>query len=74
MNRPGVGLIRGPGRDWSIPMIRLFCLMVAVGTAEKDAAEATDWMKPSTWQENFWGPAATRARLRDHFHRFRPTR
>jgi Permuted papain-like amidase enzyme, YaeF/YiiX, C92 family/PEP-utilising enzyme, mobile domain len=36
--------------------------MVALGTSEKDAAEATDWMKPATWQGNFWGPAATRAR------------
>ncbi len=43
-------------------MMWLYCLMVAVGTAEKDAAEATDWMKPATWQGNFWGPAATRAR------------
>ncbi|HEX3451382.1 MAG TPA: YiiX/YebB-like N1pC/P60 family cysteine hydrolase [Isosphaeraceae bacterium] len=43
-------------------MMWFYCLMVALGTAEKDAAEATDWMKPATWQGNFWGPAATRAR------------
>ena len=55
MNRPGVGLIRGPGRDWSIPMIRLFCLIVALGNGGQGAAEPTDWMKPSNWTENFWG-------------------
>jgi hypothetical protein len=43
-------------------MIRFFCLMVALVNAEQGAAEATDWMKPSTWTGNFWGPAATRAR------------
>ena len=48
---------------WSFPMIRFFCLMVALGNAEQGAAEATDWMKPPTWTGNFWGPAATRARL-----------
>jgi Permuted papain-like amidase enzyme, YaeF/YiiX, C92 family len=43
-------------------MTWFYCLMVALGTAEQDAAEATDWMKPATWNGNFWGPAATRAR------------
>ena len=43
-------------------MMWFYCLMLALGTGEKDAAEATDWMKPATWQGNFWGPAATRAR------------
>jgi hypothetical protein len=44
-------------------MIWFYCLMIALGTSEQRAAEATDWMKPSTWTGNFWGPAATRARL-----------
>ena len=43
-------------------MTWFYCLMFALGTGDKDAAEATDWMKPATWQGNFWGPAATRAR------------
>jgi hypothetical protein len=36
--------------------------MVALWNADQGAAEATDWMKPSSWTGNFWGPAATRAR------------
>jgi hypothetical protein len=43
-------------------MTWFYCLMVALGTAKHDAAEATDWMKPASWNGNFWGPAATRAR------------
>jgi hypothetical protein len=43
-------------------MIRLFCLMVALGNAGTGASEATDWMKTSKWTGNYWGPAATRAR------------
>jgi Permuted papain-like amidase enzyme, YaeF/YiiX, C92 family len=43
-------------------MMWFYCLMVALGTAEQGAAEATDWMKPATWHGNFWGPEATRAR------------
>ena len=27
-----------------------YCVMVARGTAENDAEEATDWMKPMMWQ------------------------
>jgi Permuted papain-like amidase enzyme, YaeF/YiiX, C92 family len=49
-------------RKGSFAMMWFYCLMVALGTGEKDAAEATDWMKPATWQGNFWGPDATRAR------------
>ena len=49
-------------RKGSFAMMWFYCLMVALGTAEQDAAEATDWMKPATWNGNFWGPAATRAR------------
>jgi len=29
----------------------------------QSAGEVTDWMKPRTWNGNFWGPAAHRARL-----------
>jgi hypothetical protein len=36
--------------------------MIALSKAEQGAAEATDFMKPSTWTGNYWGPAATRAR------------
>jgi hypothetical protein len=36
--------------------------MVALWNCDYGAAEATDWMKPSTWTGNYWGPAATRAR------------
>ena len=43
-------------------MIRLFCLIVALGNGGQGAAEPTDWMKPSNWTGNFWGPAAMRAR------------
>jgi hypothetical protein len=44
-------------------MIWFYGLMIALGNSEQGASEATDWMKPSTWTGNFWGPAATRARL-----------
>jgi hypothetical protein len=44
-------------------MTWFYCLLVALGSSERGAAEATDWMKPSTWTGNYWGPAATRARL-----------
>jgi hypothetical protein len=43
-------------------MTWIYALMVTLGTADQDASEATDWLKPPTWQGNFWGPAATRAR------------
>jgi hypothetical protein len=43
-------------------MMWFYCLMLALGTGENDAAEATDWMKPVTWHGNFWGPVAARAR------------
>jgi hypothetical protein len=61
LSGPGVGSIRGV-RPGSFAMTWFYCLMFALGTGDKDAAEATDWMKPATWQGNFWGPAATRAR------------
>jgi hypothetical protein len=44
-------------------MFWFYGLMIVLSTHEQGAAEATDWMKPSTWTGNFWGPAATRARL-----------
>ena len=41
-----------------------FCLwMIALTNSEQGAGEATDWMKPTTWRGNYWGPEATRARL-----------
>jgi hypothetical protein len=39
------------------------CWLIALWNYEQGAAEATDWMRPATWTGNFWGPAATRARL-----------
>jgi hypothetical protein len=44
-------------------MAWFLCLMVTFGSGEEGAAEATDWMKPSGWTGNFWGPAAARARV-----------
>jgi hypothetical protein len=44
-------------------MFWLYSLMIVLGSHDQGAAEATDWMKPSHWTGNFWGPAATRARL-----------
>jgi hypothetical protein len=43
-------------------VIWFYCLVVALGSREQGAAEVTDWMKPSNWTGNFWGPVATRAR------------
>jgi hypothetical protein len=43
-------------------MIWFYGLMIALGSSEQGAAEATDWMKPPAWTGNYWGPAATRAR------------
>src|SRR5262249_22686346 len=47
---------------WSFPLIWFCCWMIALWSTEQGAAEATDWMKPSTWTGNSGGPAATRAR------------
>ena len=42
-----------------------FCSwMIALWNSEQGVGEATDWMAPSGWTGNFWGPeASTRARL-----------
>jgi hypothetical protein len=41
-----------------------FCLWtIALWGSSHGAAEATDWIKPAEWRGNYWGPAATRARL-----------
>jgi hypothetical protein len=41
-----------------------FCLwMIALWNSEPGAREASDWTKPATWTDNFWGPDASRARL-----------
>ena len=39
------------------------CWMLALSTGEPTSAELTDWMKPINWSGNYWGPAATRARM-----------
>ena len=44
-------------------MLYFIAWMIALATYEQGAAEATDWMKPPTWSGNYWGPAATRARI-----------
>ena len=37
--------------------------MLALSTGEPTSAGLTDWMKPTNWSGNYWGPAATRARM-----------
>jgi hypothetical protein len=37
--------------------------MIALATMQRSVEDETDWMKPPIWSGNFWGPAATRARL-----------
>jgi hypothetical protein len=44
-------------------MVWLCCWLIALSTGEQISAEATDCMKPIDWPGNYWGPAATRARL-----------
>jgi Permuted papain-like amidase enzyme, YaeF/YiiX, C92 family len=44
-------------------MISLCILVFTLANSDQGAAEATDWMKPATWTGNYWGPAATRARM-----------
>jgi hypothetical protein len=39
------------------------CWMFALLNYDPGTQEATDWMKPPGWSGNYWGPAATRARL-----------
>jgi hypothetical protein len=39
------------------------CWIIALATDERGAEEATDWMRPPAWSGNYWGPAASRARL-----------
>jgi hypothetical protein len=39
------------------------CWMMVLATSEHGGEEATDWMKPPAWSGNFWGPAASRARV-----------
>jgi hypothetical protein len=40
-----------------------FFWLIAISANERGAAEATDWMKPPAWSGNYWGPAASHARL-----------
>jgi Permuted papain-like amidase enzyme, YaeF/YiiX, C92 family len=37
--------------------------MVALARYDLGSSEATDWIKPPTWSGNYWGPAATSARM-----------
>jgi hypothetical protein len=51
-----------PRRTWRRPLIWFCCWMTALWTYDLAAAEVTDWMKPSGFVGNFWGPAAWLAR------------
>jgi hypothetical protein len=44
-------------------LLRFCCWLIALATYDRGTGEATDWMKPPSWSGNFWGSAATRARL-----------
>ena len=44
-------------------MLWFYCWLIALSTGEQISAEATDQMKPASWPGNYWGPAASRARL-----------
>ncbi len=44
-------------------MLYFIAWMLALARYEQSSAEATDWIKPPTWSGNYWGPAATRARM-----------
>ena len=44
-------------------MLWFCCWLIALSTGEQISAEATDQMKPANWPGNYWGPAASRARL-----------
>ena len=44
-------------------MLYFIAWIVALASYEQSAAEATDWIKPPAWCGNYWGPAATRARM-----------
>ena len=44
-------------------MLYFIAWMIALASYEQSATEATDGMKPQAWCGNYWGPAATCARL-----------
>ena len=44
-------------------MLWFCCWLLALSTGEPISLEATDRMKPANWPGNYWGPAASRARL-----------
>ncbi len=44
-------------------MLYFIAWMLALARYEQSSAEATDWIKPPTWSGNYWGPAATSARM-----------
>ena len=44
-------------------MIWFCCWLIALASTEREAEDATEWMKPAAWSGSFWGPAASRARL-----------
>ena len=52
-----------PRCNRGILLLWFCCWMLALSTGEPTSAELTDWMKPITWSGNYWGPAATRARM-----------
>jgi hypothetical protein len=50
-------------RTGRLTLLWFCCWMAALLSSDQEAEVATDWMKPPGWSGNFWGPAATRARL-----------
>ena len=47
-------------------MLYFIAWMIALARYDLSSAEATDWIKPPSWSGNYWGPAATRARIAGH--------
>src|SRR5262249_51253623 len=52
-----------PGCTRRRPVSWFCCWMIALATSGRGAEEAPGWLRPPTWSGNFWGPAASRARL-----------
>jgi Permuted papain-like amidase enzyme, YaeF/YiiX, C92 family len=63
--RDGAGYFAAicPGGTRRLPLLWFCGWMIAFACTERDADDATDWMRPPAWSGNFWGPAASRARL-----------
>ena len=49
---------------WRLAVFWFMCWTMALLRYEQGAAEPTDWMKPPGFSGNYWGPAATRDRVK----------